>query len=146
MGWVFLNLFSFTKREKAFTVKPVLSEPHTKRTLHPVLSGHLPQSQEFIPIFIVKWTCIQRTTLWSGRGHPNEADLSPKTCITRTLQEIIGRLCSFKNVFSRSYLIYNLIGPYGKVCDNTCWSTNYNTYWSARPLFLPLTIFVVDFF
>ena len=53
-GMSFLNLFSFTKREKAFTVKPVLSGPHTKRTLHPVLRRHLPQSQAFIPIYIVK--------------------------------------------------------------------------------------------
>ena len=47
---------------------------------HPVLCGHLPHYQTFLPVFTVKLTCIQRTPL-SGCGHRNGADLSPKTCI-----------------------------------------------------------------
>ena len=76
---MFCLFTGFTSLCETYTVKPVLSA-------HPELSGQLLQCQTFLSIFTVKRTCIQRTPLLSGRGHRNGAG---KTCIERTLQEIL---------------------------------------------------------
>ena len=65
---------------------------------------------------------IYWTLLLSGRGHRNEADLSPKTCIERTVQEILQWIfvilledCAVLKLCRSPFnLVYNLIGPYAK--------------------------------
>ena len=45
------------------SVEPVLSG-------HPLLNGQLSKSQKLLPLIIVVLTCIKRSPLLSGRGHP----------------------------------------------------------------------------
>ena len=54
--------------EIQYTVEPVLSG--TVLSGHPLLSGQLSKSRKLLPLFTVILTCIKRSPLLSGRGHP----------------------------------------------------------------------------
>ena len=53
---------------KMNTVEPVLSG--TVLSGHPLLSGQLSKSRKLLPLITVILTCIKRSPLLSGRGHP----------------------------------------------------------------------------
>ena len=90
-----------------YTVKPVLSGPHIKRTpcidcikltpaSVPNFSSHIyckmnlySADTNLVPRNRDPGNEVERTPLLSGRGHRNGADLSPKTCTEWTLQEIL---------------------------------------------------------
>ena len=55
------------------TVKPLLSD--TLLSSHPLLNGHLSNSQKAFPLFTVNLTSIKRSPLLNRRGHQLDSQL-----------------------------------------------------------------------
>ena len=62
------DINSYSNLKLRNTVEPVLSGPVLSG--HPLLSGQLSKSRKLLPLITVILTCIKRSPLLSGRGHP----------------------------------------------------------------------------
>ena len=103
------------------TDEPVLSG--TVLSGHPLLSGELSKPRKLLPLFTVILTCIKRSPLLSGRGHPklspNELISIVLTCfkVTRDLQRCL-QMCLASKRCSASGLNCRYLNPYIKLRVN----------------------------